>query len=182
MRRWIACLAAAVAACTPTFDWREVASADGYRVLLPGKPLRQAREVQVPSLNGTRAVLLAMTSAGVGSTLFAVGVAALPSATVQDPVALQSTLAWFRAGLLRNVAAEEVREMAAPTLSRPARAGLAFEARGRLSRPGEPARPARLAARLYVVDDRLYQVVAMGAADALPDIAIETFLTSFRLN
>jgi hypothetical protein len=39
----------------------------------------------------------------------------------------------------------------------------------------------RLAARFHVVDDRLYQLVAIGAEGELTPDALETFFTSFRL-
>jgi len=39
----------------------------------------------------------------------------------------------------------------------------------------------QLAARFYVADDRLYQVVAFGAEDEIPPQALETFFDSFRL-
>lgn len=42
-------------------------------------------------------------------------------------------------------------------------------------------RATRLAARFYVVDDRLYQVVAIGAEERIAPPALETFFDSFRL-
>jgi hypothetical protein len=39
----------------------------------------------------------------------------------------------------------------------------------------------QLAARLFIVDDRLFQVVALGARDELSPEVLDTFLTSFRL-
>jgi hypothetical protein len=42
-------------------------------------------------------------------------------------------------------------------------------------------RPAQLAVRLYVVDDRLFQLVALGAEGEIPPQALETFFDSFRL-
>ncbi|HEU0204031.1 MAG TPA: hypothetical protein VFR86_26785, partial [Burkholderiaceae bacterium] len=41
---WLALLAAALAACSPTFNWREVRASDGaFVVALPDKPQRVTR-------------------------------------------------------------------------------------------------------------------------------------------
>ncbi|HXF44738.1 MAG TPA: hypothetical protein VNK91_01325 [Burkholderiaceae bacterium] len=185
MRALVPLLALLVAACTPTFDWRETHSTEGgYRVALPGKPQAVTRELELPLPAGERKVAMTMTSAGAGPTMFAVGVARLPADAARDGAAVHSLLAWVRAGLLRNIGADSATDgeaALAPSGGRTLRGAIAFEARGRLARAGAAAQPARLAARIYVVDDRLYQVVAMGAADELPDAAVETFFTSFRL-
>jgi hypothetical protein len=117
--------------------------------------------------------------------MFAVGAAHLPPGVVQDDAAVRSTMAFFRDGLLRNIGVTGPVEEMPPTglfaRSVTLRASTSFDARGRLGRPGEKPAPARLAARIYVVDDRLYQIVAMGSAEDLPDNEVETFFTSFHL-
>ena len=172
--------------CSPKFDWREVRSAaDVYAVSLPGKPQVVTRDLELPLAAGPQRVSMTMTSAGVGPTMFAVGVAHLPASVVQDSTAVQASLAFFRDGLLRNIGVNNVEKESIPRLAAPGsgtvRAATSFEARGRLGRQGEPPEPARLAAHIYVVDDRLYQIVAMGRAEDLPDHEIETFFTSFHL-
>jgi len=188
MARTIACLlmVAALLGCSPKLDWREVrSSADVYVVSLPGKPQVVTRDVELPLATGPQKVSMTMTSAGVGATMFAVGVAHLPTAVPQDTAALQASMAFFRDGLLRNVGARGADTETTPPSgkigSATLRSSTAFEAQGQLARPGEKPEPARLAARIYVVDDRLYQVVAMGRVSDLPDHEIETFFTSFRL-
>jgi len=177
---------AALLGCSPKLDWREVRSAaDVYAVSLPGKPQVVTRDVELPLATGPQKVSMTMTSAGVGPTMFAVGVAHLPASVPQDAAALQASMAFFRDGLLRNIGVRGAdRETTPPPGkigSAALRASTAFEAQGQLARAGEKPEPARLAARIYVVDDRLYQVVAMGRASDLPDHEIETFFTSFRL-
>lgn len=164
--------------CAPRFDWREVRPPGaGFVVALPEKPQTVTREV---AFDG-HPVPMSMTSTGVGPTLFAVGVADLPGAAVA-PQQVEATLAWFRDGLLRNVGATLVRSEPAPPLpgirSRTPQAAIAVEARGR---PRADGRPTVLAARFYVVDDRLYQLVAFGAEGEIPPAALETFFDSFRL-
>jgi len=175
---------AAVVGCSPKFDWREVRStADAYTVSMPGKPQVVTRDLELPLADGTQKVSMTMTSAGVGPTMFAVGVAHLPSRVPQDTV--QASMTYFRDGLLRNIGARTAEKEVTPPPGRAAppalRASTSFEAHGQIGRPGEKPEPARLAARIYVVDDRIYQIVAMGRAADLPDEEIETFFTSFKL-
>ena len=188
MGRTVAGLAAVVAllGCSPKFDWREVRSAaDTYAVSLPGKPQIVTRDLELPLAAGTQKVSMTMTSTGVGPTMFAVGVAHLPAGVPKDAAAVQATMSFFRDGLLRNIGVRSAERETTPPPGRIAPAALrgstSFEAHGQLGRPGETPEPARLAARIYVVDDRLYQIVAMGRTADLPDNEIETFFTSFQL-
>jgi hypothetical protein len=169
-------LAALAAGCTPRFNWREVRPAEARCVIaLPDKPQTAEREVD---LAGTK-VTLRMTSTGVGPTLFALGVAQLPAAALV-PDRIESTIGWFRDGLLRNVQGSltetQPLNLAAPP-GRNVRSAQAIRAQGRLGAD----RKAVLAARFYVVDDRLYQVVALGAEGEIPADALDTFFDSFRL-
>ena len=169
--------AVATAGCSPRFNWREIRPADARCVIaLPDKPQTARREL---SFDGEK-LTMQMTSTGVGPTLFALGVAPLPAAALA-PERLDATVAWFRDGLLRNVqgtlvASQPVR-LTAPA-GRVVRSAQAVTAHGSI---GGSGRKAVLAARFYVVDDRLYQVVALGAEGEIPAEALETFFDSFRL-
>lgn len=172
----------ALAACSPRFDWREFRQpAAGYVIALPDRPQAATREIAFAHPGGPVHGEMSMLSTGVGATLFAVGSVRLPAFAVDSPAALAATLGWFRDGLLRNVQAQE----AAPAeVGRPAglgtrtlRAAQGFSATGTAG----GGRPARLAVRLYVVDDRLFQLVALGAEGEIPPQALETFFDSFRL-
>ncbi len=61
--------------------------------------------------------------------------------------------------------------------SRKVLAGEAIEASGMEA----GGRAVQLAARLFIVDDRLFQVVALGAKGELSAETLDTFFTSFRL-
>jgi hypothetical protein len=179
-------LLVALLGCSPKLDWREVRSpADAYAVSLPGKPQVVTRDLDLPLAAGSQKVSMTMTSAGVGATMFAVGVAHLPAGVPQDAASVQASMAFFRDGLLRNIGVRTAESETVPALGKSGAAALrgatSFEARGQLGRPGETPEAARLAARIYVVDDRIYQIVAMGRAADLPDHEIETFFTSFHL-
>jgi hypothetical protein len=166
----------ALAGCSPRFDWREFRSPEGYAVLLPGRPQTVVRDVE---LDGIKAPM-SMTSTGIGPTMFAVGVARLPAAAVSDESARQKSLAHFRDALVRNVDGQAIRRSTAPGLDsagQPVLLAEALEATGRLA----SGQNSRLAARFFIVDDRFFQIVALGAEGEIPPEALDTFFTSFRL-
>jgi hypothetical protein len=176
-------LALLAAACSPRFDWRELRGPPGtFFVALPGKPQTVSREIVLPVAGAATPTEMTMLSVGVGASLFAVGTVRLPESAIATPAALQQTLTWFRDGLTRNVGAA----IAAP-IDTGAPAGLggrrlrAAQAFAAVGTAGPGGRPARLAARLYVADDRLYQLIVIGAEGEVPPQALETFFDSFRL-
>lgn len=184
MPAWRIAVAAAalLVACSPRFDWRELRQpAAGYVVALPDKPQTEVREITIEHPAGPLRVEMTMLSTGVGASLFAVGTARLPARAIDSPPAVAATVSWFRAGLLRNVRAST----ASPEPLRPPpglgdRSLRAAESLDTAGRVGD-GRPARLAVRLYVVDDRLFQLVALAAEGEVPPLALETFFDSFRL-
>ncbi len=180
----LAALALLATACSPRFDWREFRGPPAtFTVALPGRPQTVSREVLLPAAGAPVPVEMSMLSVGVGASLFAVGTVRLPAPAIATPDALQQTLVWFRDGLARNLgtsAPAEWSETAPPPglAGRRLRAAQAFAVAGTA---GPRGRPARLAARLYVVDDRLYQLTVIGAEGEVPSQARETFFDSFRL-
>ena len=182
-RRFIAAcftlgIVAGGAACNPTFNWREFRSPYGFSVVLPGRPQTVSREITLPDAK----VQMSMTSTGIGPTLFAVGAAELPSGLSADLSARQRTVTHLRDALVRNVNGVITKSSAAtlpvpPGDSRKVLTAEAIEATGRDS----SGRAVQLAARLFIVDDRLYQIVALGAEGEIPPDALDTFFASFRL-
>jgi hypothetical protein len=177
----VAALLAAVA-CAPRFDWRELKPpAQGYVVALPGKPQQVSRQIAFEHPGGAVQAEMTMLSTGLGASLFAVGSVRLPAHAIDTPAALGATLAWFADGLLRNVQAVSATLAEAPPVpgasTRTVRAARAFAVPGKAN----DGRPATLAVRLYVVDDRLFQLVALGAEGEIPPAALDTFFDSFRL-
>lgn len=174
----VVAVAALLAACSPKFDWREIRSAEGgFVVHLPDKPQTVSRNID---FEGGR-IAMTMTSTGVGPTIFAVGVARLPAQATADAAAVRRTVAFFRDGLVRNIGGRVTSQRPAPLAAaggRTLRAAVAVAAHGAI---GAGGRAAQLAARLYVADDRVYQVVALGAEGHLSDDVLETFFSSFRL-
>ena len=125
---------------------------------------------------------MSMTSTGIGATLFAVGTAQLPAGLSAEPVARQRTIAHLRDALVHNIDGSIVKQSSAALPvpagdSRKVLAAEAVEASGREA----GGRAVQLAARLFIVDDRLFQVVALGAKGEMSPEALDTFFTSFRL-
>ena len=146
--------------------------------MLPGRPQTVTREVRLPD----GVVQMSMTSTGIGATLFAVGAAQLPVGLSVEPAARERTIAYMRDAVVRTVGASQVTQ-SMTTLPKPAgdpRAVLAAEA-VEASGKDSAGRSVQLSARLFIVDDRFFQIVALGAAGEMPAEALETFLTSFRL-
>ncbi len=175
----LALFSATLSGCSERLEWREFRATDGYAVLLPGRAQTVAREVEFEG----RPLPVTMTSAGVGPVLFAVGTAVLPAAVANDAAARERVIAHFRDGLVRNIGGTVTSTGPAsmplpPGSVRELRAAQSVEARGRA---GPDGRAAQLAARFFIVDDRLFQLVALGAEGGLEPRALETFFTSFRL-
>ena len=146
--------------------------------MLPGRPQTVSREVRLPDAT----VQMSMTSTGIGATLFAVGAAQLPAGTSAEPLARQRTVTHLRDALVRNVNGSVTRNSAAALQvpagdSRKVLAAEVIEANGR----DAGGRAVQFAARLFIVDDRLFQVVALSARGEIPPDALDTFFASFRL-
>ena len=181
--RWrsafVAALALLAVGCSQRFEWREIRIDEVAVAALPGRPQSVTREVDV----GGQPVSMTMWSTGVGATMFAVGVARLPAALSTELAGRAQTIAHFRDGLLRNIGGTSATSTP-PSLALPpgsARRLLAAEAVEAVGRPGPDGRKPRLAARFFIVDDRFFQVVALGAEGEIPPQVLETFFTSFRL-
>ncbi len=101
-RSWPVLAAAAVAACSPTFNWREVPVADaGLVALLPCKPDRAERALPF----GPETVRIDMAGCETGGATFAVA-----HATADGPAQAEAWLRAWRAatrGQLGEVAATE---------------------------------------------------------------------------
>ena len=146
--------------------------------MLPGRPQTVSRDIKLPDAT----VQMSMTSTGVGATLFAVGAVALPAGLSAEPSARQRTIAHLRDALVRNVngSITQSSAVALPVPANDSRKVLAAEALQAAGRdPG--GRAVQLAARLFIVDDQIFQVVALGAEGEISADTLDTFFASFRL-
>jgi len=164
--------AAALAACSPTYNWRDYSSPDGsYHVLFPAKPASYTRPVDLDGMK----VNMTMTAAEVEDTMFAVG-----SAEAPDPAHAQAALSSMRTALVRNIGATITSEKAAAAAvasnkSATQRAAIDIEASG-----AQNGVPMRLIGHFEARDKRIYQVVVMGKTSAIQPEQAEQFLSSFK--
>lgn len=154
-------MAALAAACSPTYNWREVSSQEGaYKVLFPAKPSSFTRPID---LNGLK-VDMTMTAAEVEGTTFAVGAGVAP-----DAASAQAALPAMRLALLRNIGIADS----------PAK----LDAKGRLivdATGSSNGRQVRLHGRFEARGTRFYQVIVLGKSGAVAPEQVEQFLTSFK--
>lgn len=164
---------ALLAACDPTYNWRDYSSPDAaYRVLFPAKPATHARSVD---LNGMK-VEMTMTAAEVEGVTFAVG-----SGTAPDPARAQAALGDMKTALLRNLGAQVQRESAAAASAGGAQgqaqasASIDIDALGTAN-----GRPMKLRGHFAAKGNRFYQVIVMGPEKAVKAEQADQFISSFK--
>lgn len=158
--------------CTPKYDWRDVRAIDGhYTVLLPARPATLTRPV---NFGGIRADMT-MTAADVDDVTFAVGTALLP-----DAAQARAALPVMRDTLVHNIGGamrHEKTQHDSAQSSIDADAGPAPAARGAAGSGNALVLHVRLIAR----GPRVYQLIVLGHEKAIQPDAVDTFLTSFKL-
>lgn len=157
----------ALLGCTPKYDWREVHGADApFSVILPAKPATFARPI---NLDGVQ-VTMAMTATEIDGVTFAVGSVQLP-----DAAAAQAALNKMKTALVKNINGSIKHEkLSAKTEQVPT---IDIEASGNSN-----GQPYLLVAHFAAKDKRAYQVIVVGREKAVSREAVDTFLTSFKLN
>jgi hypothetical protein len=157
----IAVLLAAIAACTPAHDWREVqGSAAPFSVLLPAKPTILARQIDLDGMP----VTMTMTAAEVGGVTYAVGTVDLP-----DAASAKRAMTAMRTAMVRNIHGTVVKETAADS-------SIALEASGTPT----GGQPKLLIAHFVASNQHAYQVIVAGAATAIAREQVDTFMSSFK--
>lgn len=161
----------ALAACTATFDWREVRCADGaVRCLLPGRPAEMSRRIHLREAE----VEMRMTGAQAGGLSFTV--ASLASAPA-SPEAARALLDAMREQMLRNV-------KAAPAQGDPVGVP-SVDSAGRRLAPRDGVELSvqsdtmRMKARFFLAHGRPTQAVVMGPQ--MDDEAARQFLDSVTI-
>lgn len=167
-----AALALALAACSPTYDWRTISNdASGYSIDLPAKPDKDERRIDV---NGTP-MRMRVQTAEVAGDVFVVGTLDLPDA---QPATQQKALDFLRAGLARNVGAPaEAHAVAVPLATGGSVEGVEMRMAGKAGADGESR---TIHARLVAKGARAYQVAIVGRTEP-PVEQIDQFFGSFKL-
>jgi hypothetical protein len=172
---WLSCLTLLLAlmACTPQYNWREINSVDdGFKVMLPAKPVFASREI---NLDGVK-VTMKVAVAEVNRTLFSVGIVTLPA---DNDAQRASALAAMRTQMLRNLNASEtgstveqvaVANLQGKTLSHtPA---ILIQAHG-------VAKPSNMVGGFVARGARAYQYLVLG--EVIDAESARYFTDSFRL-
>ncbi|HEY4316800.1 MAG TPA: hypothetical protein VGN04_04275 [Herbaspirillum sp.] len=162
------CLLAALIACSPQYNWREVHGNNvPFTVLMPAKSDAFTQNVD---LNGTQ-VAMTMTAADVADTTFAVG-----TASFGDAAAAQNALIQMKTALIANIAGKPL-DIVPPGKEIANVHSITLAAIG-----SDRGKPLKMLGRLYNIDNRAYQVIMVGDPKKMNDDAIETFFTSFQPN
>ena len=161
-----------VSGCYPALDWREVPARDGgFAILLPAKPQRDTRQVQI----GQHALQMSMLSVRIDRFLYGAGYAELPRSL--DHLERATLLHHARSALLKNFGAnvaQEPGEARHATLDgHPCVALNAY--------PIVATRAIALSARLCATDRYFYQIVSLPPRDRAADADASLFLGSLRL-
>jgi hypothetical protein len=160
---------AALAACAPELDWRELSVPERrFAVLLPGKAQHESR-----TLN-TAAGALTMTMYAFSLKQGSMGVAYTdyPAAALAAEHGREQLDA-ARDALLRNIGGGVRSE---EDISIEGFPGRQVHAEGRAGAQG-----VLLKARFVAVGNRLYQIAYIGAKDGVAMANVDMFLTSFKL-
>lgn len=169
-------LACLMAACTPTYNWREMPAADGaVQVAFPARPQTQTRELPV----GDTRLPFTLTAATVGDAVFAVGHLVLPEGA--DAATRERYRQALEDSLARNLQATETARRDVQ-IRAAGHGGRASTAAHELELRGAPqGMPAWMLARVVVSGNRLIEIAAVGPADALSEDVARTFIDSVRM-
>lgn len=160
---------AALAACTPELDWRELSVHEGrFAVLLPGKAQHESRTLNTAA----GALTMTMYSFSLKQGIMGVAYTDYPAAALAAEHG-RAQMDAARDALLRNIQGGVRLEEDIGIAGFP---GRQVYAEGRAGAEG-----ALLKARFVVVGSRLYQIAYVGAKDGVAMADIDMFLTSFRL-
>jgi len=161
----LACVALLLAACTPSYNWREIDVADGHvRAAFPARVQTETRDISL----GGQTLRFTLTMAQVDDAMFAVGHAPLPAGVARDPAAREALGRALTQSLYANLGA------AAPD-PLPAY-GDEIEVRGRAGKQA-----GWLMARVWVTDTMLIDAVAAGTEQSLPRERAQEFVRAVKL-
>lgn len=147
-----------LAGCSPEHDWREIRAEDqGYLVMLPAKPARMSRSINLEDLK----VEMAMAGAQAREVTYTVGAVALPDDT---DATRAKALGAMRTAMVRNIGGTVRAERTVKVARVDAGGqrtgtveGFELEAQGRMR-----DRPATLIARFVAIGPHAWQAVVLG--------------------
>jgi hypothetical protein len=161
-------LLAALAACSPALDWREVrAEGSDVTMLFPCRPEKHERTVRIAGAD----LRMRMHSCDAAGSTFS-----LAFVDAGEPTGVEPLLAALKAGAVANIGATPVQQQPfAPPGATPNPASALLRAEGRLP----DGRRVTEHAAFFVRGLRLHQATAIG--ETLPEDAIQTFFGAIKL-
>jgi len=171
-------LLAALTACSPRLDWREMPAADGaVQVAFPARPHSETRELPVAG----QPVPFTLTAAAAADAVFAVGYMDLPADVAADPAQREQYVAAMEDSLARNLQADQTQRRAVQVrhVRNPSQPPLPAD---ELELHGTPnGESAWMLARILLVENRLIEVAAVGRTESLTPDAARMFVDSLRV-
>jgi hypothetical protein len=169
-RFWLLIAVTLVSACNRS-EWRELPVNDGaFSILMRGDPQYRRQQVQTPGGK----MFAHLYSSDRPDSYFAIGYADYPLSLVvggsSDQLFSSVRETWLKRIEGKLVASDNTLKLDGTY------PGSAFEAVGTVN-----GTAAFLQARLYLVDQRLYQIVAIGRKDELSQGLINRYMNSFKL-
>lgn len=169
----LVCVGAALAACSPSYDWRTLHNDAGYTIDLPAKPTVEDQPVAV----GGASMPMRMQAAHVDGAVFAVGTLTLPD---DRDDTRRAALEFLRAGLSRNLeGVPQTASVPVPLAAGGAVNGLELRVAGAAS--GGDHSHKTIVARLVARGRHAYQAVAI-ADRPLAQEQLDQFFGSFKLD
>lgn len=154
------CATLALAACSPSYNWRELELADGQvKAAFPDRTQAETRDLKV----GEHSLSFTLTGARVNDAVFAVGYAPLPPDIARDPAA--------RASLGQALVRSRYIGLGVPPPDTFPENGQAFVVHGKTGNE-----PGTLHARVWVTDTLLVEAMAIGSDRNLPAERANEFL------
>jgi hypothetical protein len=166
--------AAALLACTPSYDWRTIQNNDdAYEVTFPAKPHSDARDIDVAG----KPMHMKMQMAEAGDAVFAVGTVDLPDA---DPATQRAALDFLQQGLARNLNAAPAAHPVDIDVAAGGRLSGAEITVNGTSPNGQKSETHQIRARFIAKGTHAYQVAIVSTKTPPPD-QIDQFFSSFKL-
>jgi hypothetical protein len=170
MRYWLLIVAVTILAACGRTEWQELPIREGgFSVLMRPQPQYARQQIDTPAGK----VPAHLYSSARGESFFAVGYSDYPLAQVvggsPDSLFNQVRDTW-----VKRIDGTLVRS--SPIKLAGQHPGIEFSAEGKLK-----GADTVLDARLYLVDQRLYQVISMGRKAEVPQGTVNRFLASFKL-
>lgn len=166
----VAC-AVLLLACGATTDWKDFSSDKGlFTISMPSTPKQSTQSVDTAAGK----VDITMFTAQIGAAAYLVSYSDYPEEVMAQADPLK-VLDGAMNGSVTNFSGTVIESKDISINDNP---GKEFTANGKVNNPGDGS----LRGRIYLVKNRLYQVIVIGLKDKMATADINKYLQSFKLN